>query len=147
MNYFKFWIFSICGASAITALFKFLLSKSSVSKTLNTFFSLFILFYTVIPMQNFFTNKFTFSSDKIGESDISFNEFYEDGYKNIVEKSIQNACLKLSVKVLSIDIDSYIDDEGYLNIESLSISTDSPERSDEVKDFLKKQTGFEVTVN
>lgn len=44
-------------------------------------------------------------------------------------------------------MESYIDSEGYLNIESLEIETDSPGRSAEIKEYIKKQLGFEVSVS
>lgn len=143
MESFKFWIFSVSGAAAVTAVFRILLSNSSLSKVLNIFFSLFVLFYTVIPLQN------VFSKEKI-EFDLQdktiYEDYYEDGYQKLVENSIKNVCEKMSVRVLSVDMSSYIDSEGYLNIQSLEVKTDSPERSDEIKRELKAQLGFEVNV-
>ena len=143
MESFKFWIFSVSGATALTAVFKILLSNSSLSKVLNIFFSLFVLFYTVIPLQNIF------SKEKIEfelQDKTAYEDYYTEGYQRLVENSIKNICEKMSVAVLSVDISSYIDSEGYLNISSLSIKTDSPERSDEIKRELKAQLGFEVNV-
>ena len=143
MESFKFWIFSVSGAAAVTAVFKILLSNSSLSKVLNIFFSLFVLFYTVIPMQGLF------SKEKIEfklQDETAYEEYYEDGYQRIVENSIKNVCEKMSVEVLSVDISSYIDNEGYLNIQSLDVKTDSPERSNEIARELRTQLGFEVNV-
>lgn len=143
MESFKFWIFSVSGATAITAVFKMLLSNSSLSKMLNIFFSLFVLFYTVIPLQN------VFSKEKIEfylQDETPYEDYYEDGYQRLVENSIKNVCEKMSVEVLSVDMSSYIDSEGYLNIRSLEVKTDSPERSDEIERELRTQLGFEVNV-
>ncbi|MCH5191848.1 MAG: hypothetical protein J1F23_06740 [Oscillospiraceae bacterium] len=143
MESFKFWILSVSGAMAITAVFKILLSNSSISKMLNIFFSLFVLFYTVIPLQN------VFSKEKIDfnlHDETAYEEYYEDGYKRLVENSIKNICEKMSVRVLSVDMSSYIDSEGYLNIRSLDVKTDSPEKSDEIERELKTQLGFEVNI-
>lgn len=144
MDGFKFWIISVCGATAITSIFRILLSGSSLKKVLNIFFSLFVLFYTVIPIGNFISDK-EFRVD-IENDEISYNEFYEDGYRMIVEQSIKKSCEKLSVKVLSISMKSYIDEEGYFNIEDLEIEIDSPDKSVQVKEQLKAQLGFEVNV-
>lgn len=145
MDSFKLWIISVCGATAVTSVFKLLLSNSSLKKALNIFFSLFILFYTVIPMGNFFSDKaFSFED---GENAFEYEEFYQKGYEKLVKEAIINTCEKLSVTVLSVDIDSYIDDEGYLNIQSLAITTDSPERKTEIEERLKKELGFEVNVS
>lgn len=144
MDSFKFWIFSICGATAITAVFKILLSGSSLKKTLNIFFSLFVLFYTVIPINGFLDNSFKNDTEN---GATSYNEFYEDGYRAIVEESIKNTCKELKVNVLSFDMKSYIDEEGYLNIESLDIETDCSDRSNEIKEYLKRKLGFEVNVS
>lgn len=144
MDSFKLWIFSVCGATAVTAVFKLLLSNSTLKKALNIFFSLFILFYTVIPMENFLGGSFEMSSD---ESDVRYEEFYQEGYELLIKEAIGNTCKNLSVTVLSVDIDSYIDDEGSLNIRSLAITTDSPERKTEIEETLKKELGFEVSVS
>lgn len=143
MESFKFWIFSVSGAAAVTAVFKILLSNSSLSKVMNIFFSLFVLFYTVIPLQN------VLSKEKIEfdlQNETAYEEYYEEGYKKLVENSIKNVCEKLSVEVLSVDMSSYIDSEGYLYIESLKVKTDSPERSEEIERELKTQLGFEADV-
>lgn len=142
MDSFKLWIFSICGATAVTAVFKLLLSNSSLKKVLNIFFSLFILFYTVMPMGSFFSkNAFSF------DDDFEYGEAYKEGYERLVKEALINVCEKLSVEVLSVEINSYIDDEGCLNIESLEVRTDSPERKEEIESTVKKELGFEVSVS
>lgn len=145
MNGFKLWIFSVCGATAITALFKILLSGSKLKKTLDIFFSLFVLLYTVVPLTGIhFEN--LLSGDN-SEETASFDEYYEEGYKSYVEQSVRIVCDEMSVKVLSVDISSYIDSEGCLVIESLSIETDSLERNEEIKETIKKRLGFEVNIS
>lgn len=144
MDGFKFWIFSVCGATALTAVFKILLSNSSLKKVLNIFFSLFILFYTVLPMGQMLS-KFDFNN-KAAYENISSEEFYENAYKKLVEEAVKKSCEKLSVQVLSFNMSSYIDDDGYLNVKSLEIEIDAPERNEEIRAYLKKQLGFEVSV-
>lgn len=143
MESFKVWIMSLCGATAVAALFKILLSGSSLKKVINVFFSIFILFYTVIPIQNFFQEKFEISST---DTEFSYNEYYEAGYQSLMKQSIINVCEKIGVDVLNVDIDSYIDEEGYVNVNSIIVETNSSNKKD-IENEIKNKLGFEVTVN
>lgn len=142
MESFKIWMMSICGATAVSAIFKLLLADSSLKKVINVFFSIFILFYTVIPIQSFFNGSINLQTDT---EDISYNEYYEEGYNAVVTKSVTNVCNEIGVKVLSIDIYSYIDDEGYLNVHKIVINTDS-KNYQEIEEKIKNELGFEVEV-
>lgn len=144
MDNFKIWILSLCGATAITSLFKILLSGSSLNKVLNVFFSIFILFYTVIPLQSFI-NDYSYKS-KFDEEKIDYNEFYKDGFEEVIKSSVENVCADMKIQVQSFDISSYINDDGYLCVKQLVIDIDNNERIDEVKTELKKQLGYEVNV-
>lgn len=141
MENFKIWIMSLCGATAISAIFKLLLSESSLKKTINVFFSIFILFYTVIPAQYLFKNNI----DLNFQTDVAYDEYYQDGYEIIISQAITNLCDNLGVKVLSIDIDSYIDDEGYINVNGIILNTDS-KNPQSIKTEIEKKLGFEVQV-
>lgn len=144
MDNFKIWIISLCGATAITSIFKILLSGSSLNKVLNIFFSIFILFYTVIPIQYIFSD---FSNEtEFEKSSIEYNDIYKDGYEQIIYVSVENECKKLSVEVLSFEIDSYINEDGYLCVNTLEIDIDNNEKIAEVQSVLNTQLGFEVSV-
>lgn len=142
METFKVWIMSLCGATAVSAVFKLLLADSSLKKVINVFFSIFILFYTVMPIQSFFKESIKLESDNL---DVSYEEYYEDGYKAVITQAVTNICNDMDVKVLSIDIDSYIDDEGYLNVEKIILDTDA-DNPQEVQNKIKNELGFEVEV-
>jgi len=142
MDGFKTWIMSLCGATAISAIFKLLLADSSLKKVINVFFSIFILFYTVMPIQAFFNESINFDTKN---DKISYEEYYRDGYEVIVTQAITNLCSNMGVEVLSLKIDSYIDDEGYMNINQISLKTDSATPQD-VKNKIKQELGFEVEV-
>lgn len=144
MEYFKIWIISLCGATAISSLFKILLSNSSLNKVLNIFFSVFILFYTVMPIQSVI-DSYSFDNE-FNDEQIEYNEIYKKGYEQIIESSVTNECKKLSVEVLSFQISSYVNDDGHLYIEQLEIDIDNNEKIDEVKTELKTQLGYEVNV-
>ena len=143
MNFFKIWMLSLCGATAITSLFRILLSNSSLNKVLNVFFTLFVLFYTVMPMQLLFNNN-NFDTDLINTT-VEYSEFYKEGYEEIIEVSIKNECEKENVNVLSCNISSYIKD-NYLHVDSIEISIDNYEKNESIKSILKERLGYEVIV-
>ena len=142
MESFKIWLMSLCGATAISAIFKLLLADSSIKKVINVFFSIFILFYTVMPVQSFFKEGVKISADN---SDISYEEYYQDGYENIVTQAIINLCNDLGVNVLSLEIESYIDSEGYLNVNKITIKTNS-QNPHNIEAEIENKLGFEVEV-
>ncbi len=140
MESFRIWIMSLCGATVVSAVFKLLLADSSLKKVINVFFSIFILFYTVMPVQAFFNDTVEFSFEN---SEISYEEYYKEGYEAILSQAVSNLCNDMDVKVLSISIDSYIDDEGYLNVNKINIKTDS-EYPIKIEEKIEKELGFEV---
>lgn len=142
MESFKIWLLSLCGATAVSAVFKLLLADSSLKKVINVFFSIFILFYTVMPVQSFFKESIKLETEN---NDISYEKYYEEGYETVVSQAVINLCTNMGVKVLSIDIDSYIDNEGYLNVNKIVLKTDSA-NTEEVKSKIKNELGFEVEV-
>lgn len=133
---------SLCGATAVSAVFKLLLADSSLKKVINVFFSIFILFYTVMPVQSFFKESIKFDTDN---SDISYEEYYEEGYEAVITQAVTNLCSNMGVKVLSLQIDSYIDNEGYLKVNKIVLKTDSV-NPEEIKNKIKNELGFEVEV-
>lgn len=142
MESFKIWIMSLCGATAVSAIFKLLLADSSLKKVINVFFSIFILFYTVMPVQSLFKESIKINTEN---SDVSYEEYYEEGYEAIVTQAVTNLCSDMGVKVLSLHIDSYIDDEGYLNVNKIKLKTDA-ENAKNIEEKIKSELGFEVEV-
>lgn len=142
MESFKIWIMSLCGATAVSAVFKLLLADSSLKKVINVFFSIFILFYTVMPIQSFFKESVKIRTEN---SDISYEEYYEEGYKTVITQAVTNLCNNIGVKVLSLEIDSYIDDEGYLNVNKIKLHINS-DNTQEIETMIKNELGFEVEV-
>ncbi len=143
MDAFKLWIISLCGATAITSLFKILLSKSSINKVINIFFSIFILLYTVMPIQALLSeNKFKLS---IKNDDTEYNETYKNSFDKIIEASIKNLCQSQNVEVVGISINSYYDD-GFLYVESIVLDIDKNESASVISEKLEQQLGYEVSV-
>ena len=141
MESIKIWIISLCGATAITSLFKILLSGSALNKVLNVFFSIFILFYTVMPIEASLND---FEID-LNDS-IDYNEVYKSGYEQIVETSIASICKEVSVDILNLNIESNVNEDKYLIIEKIEIDIDDNERAIELENIIKEKLGYEVTV-
>lgn len=144
MESFKLWMLSLCGATAITSLFRILLSSTSLNKVLNIFFTLFVLFYTITPIQSFFDNKDF--NNILTDTPTEYNEVYKNGYEQIIELSIKNECKKLDVEVLSCNIVSYLNSDGYLCVESIEVQIDNNEMNEKINSVLKERLGYEVVV-
>ncbi len=142
MESFKIWLISLCGATAVSAVFKLLLADSSLKKVINVFFSIYILFYTVMPIQSFFKKSIKID---VENSEISYEEYYQDGYEAIVTQAVTNLCNNMNIKVLTMDIDSYIDNEGYLNVNKIKLKTNA-ENPKIIEEKIKSELGFEVEV-
>ncbi|MBR5202261.1 MAG: hypothetical protein IKW45_03265 [Clostridia bacterium] len=143
MENFKLWIFALGGATAVTSLFKILLSNSSINKVLNIFFSVFILFYMVMPLQTF-TNDFSLT--KHNSQSVEFDEIYKNGYEEIIKISIKNICTQINVEVISLKISSYLNDDGYLCVEQLIVDISDDDKKELVKVKIKEKLSYEATV-
>ena len=144
MDGFKTWILSVCGAMILSSLFKMILSDSSLKKSVNIFFSLFILFYTVVPLSGAIVESKKTESEITAES--NYDEIFDEAYKKIVEQSISNVCAKLSADISDIQIKAYSNNDGILCVESIKVDIIQNEKAQEVKNAINKQLGFEVDV-
>ncbi len=143
MDNLKVWAFSFCGAIVITSIFRLIISGSRLEKSVNVFLSVFIFFYSVIPLSNI---------TEINDLSLNFvveekeDEIYLDGYEMVVVESIKKVCNENYVSVISVDIDSYLDDKNEYTINEIIVEIDSPERANEIKSVLENQLNFEVEV-
>ncbi|MGN1160718.1 MAG: hypothetical protein ACI4SX_00575 [Candidatus Fimenecus sp.] len=144
MDGFKTWILSVCGAMILSSLFKMILSDSSLKKSVNIFFSLFILFYTVVPLSSAFGESQKNESEITAES--NYGEIFDEAYKRIVEQSISNVCAEISVDISDIQIEAYSNDDGILYVESIKVDIVQNEKAQETENAINKQLGFEVDV-
>lgn len=147
MDYVKAWIISVCGAMLAAAVFKILLSDSTLKKSVNVFLSVFILFYTVIPLQNYIKNS-EFQSHGFENYTFEYEEALSDSYKKIIEESIKNVCTELGTSLRSIYIKSSVDADGYMVVESIDISvnTNGTSEKEKIKSEILKRLGFEVNI-
>ncbi len=141
MDVIKQWVLSLCGATAITGVFQVFLSNTNFKKAINTFLSVFVLFYTIIPLSNIESINMNFDFENL-----ELNEFSEENYEQVIITTIKSICEDCDVEVISVDIDSYINDDC-LVVEKIEVETDTPTKSDEIEAILKNEFGFEVSVN
>lgn len=142
MENFKVWIISLCGAGIISSLFKILVSNSNVKKSVNIFLSMFVFLYTIIPIENVISD---FKIDTIENYDYSdYTEIYKSGYETIIIKTIENVCDSNGVTILSINIDSYIDENQYLVVNRIELELNTDEKNQIIQKELKEKSDIEV---
>lgn len=142
MEYFKTWIFSLCGAGIITSIFKILVSNSNVKKSINIFLSMFVFLYTIIPIESMISD-FEININNDTETN-SYNDVYKDGYETIIIKSIEKVCENNNVSIINININSYIDNDGYLVVEKIEIELSDSNKNQIIERELKEQFDYEV---
>ena len=144
MENLKILILSICGSTAIVSLCKIILSNSKIKKTTNVFFSLFVLFYSIIPL---FNSDVVYKNINVFSDEIEFDEkYYVSGYISVIEKSINSVCADNSIEVISIDINAYNED-NYIVIEDITITIKDKNKIYDTELLIKNELGFEVIVN
>ena len=144
MEFFKNWILSLCGAGIITSVFKILVSNSNVKKTVNIFLSMFVFLYTIIPIESIFDSfKIDFKEDFETKT---YAEIYKDGYETIIVNSIENVCKNHNVTIVNINIDSYIDNDGYLIVKKIELDLSSNDKSQIIAKELKNKFNYEVII-
>ena len=143
MDNIKLWMLSLCGATALTAIFRILLSDSSLKKVINVFSSVFILFYTVTPL-NSLINEHD-SSANLFEYETYNDEFLISGYEETIKKSIEINRDKKSVNIIDFQIESYFTDNN-LYVNSLEIDIDDNSKISEIENIINKRLGYEVNV-
>ncbi len=141
MELIKQWFLSLCAATAITGIFNVFLSNTNFKKTVNVFLTIFVLFYTIIPLSNIQSSDISFNIEDMEQSQLT-----EENYEQVIATAIKNICDNNNIEVLSVDIDSYMDDDC-LVVEKLLVETDAPDKSKNIEELLKKELGFEVSVN
>lgn len=142
MENFKVWIMSLCGAGIISSLFKILVSNSNVKKSVNIFLSMFVFLYTIIPIENVISDLKIDTIENYDDSD--YTEIYKSGYETIIIKTIENVCASNGVTILSINIDSYIDENQYLVVNRIELELNTDEKNQIIQKELKEKSDIEV---
>ncbi len=144
MDNLKIWSLSLCGALVVTSIFRILMSNSQLKKSINIFLAMFIFLYSVVPIGGLFSVK-NFNID-LSDNSFSYNEYYENTYEIIIIKVVENVCEKNGATVISVEIDSYVDENEYYCVNRIDLQVDIKNKSKVIKDELKKEFGFEVNV-
>jgi hypothetical protein len=142
MEYFKNWIVSLCGAGIITSVFQIIVSNSKVKKSVNIFLSLFVFLYTIIPIENLFSNIELKIENEYETS--SYTDIYKNGYENILIQSIENICEENDVQIIYINLDSHLDGDGYLVVNNIEIQLNNNDKKEIIKNEINKQFNYEV---
>ena len=143
MDNFKLWAYSLCGAIVITSVFKLIVFDSRLTKSINIFLSVFIFFYSINPLSDI-GNLFDISV--LDSNNVDESEIYLEGFDKIVVESINSVCDDNNVTIISVEIDSYIDNDDNYVVNKIIVETDSPERNEEMESTLYEQLKFEVDV-
>ena len=142
MENFKVWIISLCGAGIISSLFKILVSNSNVKKSVNIYLSMFVFLYTIIHIENVISDLKIDTIENYDDSD--YTEIYKSGYETIIIKTIENVCASNGVTILSINIDSYIDENQYLVVNRIELELNTDEKNQIIQKELKEKSDIEV---
>ncbi len=142
MEYIKNLIFSLCGASAVVSITKLILHDSKLSKSVNIFLSLFLMFYMIAPFGNAPTDSELFNNkNEENFEDFSSENYYSDFIKLAVNKVCeQENCTAEKIEILETELN------GETVIEYIEIKLNDETKAGVVADRLKKEYGFEVRV-
>lgn len=139
MELLKNWIFSVCGASMVSSIIKIIFKGSKVSKSVNIFLSLFLMFYMISP----FDTKTDYYWKTGTNKDISYNNY---SYSEFIEVAINDVCQEEGCEILSLKIDEdNKNDEVVIN--SVDLTIDDKDKCSSIKDKIMSKFGFEVYVS
>lgn len=141
MEMIKNYIFSLCGASIIISIAKIILHKSKLSKTVNIFLSLFLLFYMIAPFGKS-SDDFTFYEPE----NIEYTENFSSGYTEIIKLSVQKVCEEENCIAEEITVHEK-EKDGESMIDFIEIKLNDGSKAQTVAEKLKNGYGFEVSVN
>ena len=102
-----------------------------------------LFFYSINPLSDI-GNLFDISV--LDSNNVDESEIYLEGFDKIVVESIYSVCDDNNVTIISVEIDSYIDNDDNYVVNKIIVETDSPERNEEMESTLYEQLKFEVDV-
>ena len=144
MEIFKAWLTSICGATLITSLCKVLITKSKLKNITNIFLSIFVLLYMILPIENVDLNFIKLKENDVSDYSLTLN--YEEGYETIISESIFYICKEHNVNIISIEIDSYINDDYCFIVNKLVVDIEDDSQILETENLIKTNLNYEVSV-
>lgn len=141
MELIKNYIFSLCGASIIISVAKIILHKSKLTKTVNIFLSLFLLFYMVAPFGNS-SDDFTFYEPENVENTAN----YSNNYSEFIKISVKKVCDEENCTAEKITVHEK-EKDGENVIDFIEIKLNDKSKAAAVAGKLKNGYGFEVNVS
>ncbi len=79
--------------------------------------------------------------------EIEFDDsYYTSGYEAVITEAIKNICVENNIDVISVELNTYNEDD-YVMIENISVTILDKSKITETESLLKKELGFEVSVN
>ena len=103
---------------------------------------MFVFLYTIIPIENVISDLKIDTIENYDDSD--YTEIYKSGYETIIIKTIENVCASNGVTILSINIDSYIDENQYLVVNRIELDLNRDEKIQIIQKELKEKSDIEV---
>ena len=143
MENLKLWLLSVGGAYVVTSIFRIILNDR-YKKSVNVFLSLFVLFYTVFPINQIIKENKNIIN-KIEFQNETLEEYYEKSYVEILNKIILDACNENKVELLSLNIKSDVDGNDFI-IESIDLVIDKKSKVEHIKKYIKDKFNLEVNV-
>lgn len=141
MEMIKNYIFSVCGASIVVSLAKIILHNSKLTKTVNIFLSLFLLFYMVAP----FGSKNADMSFPEPQKD-SYTQEYSDGYSEFINFTIKKVCKEENCTAEKITVHRK-EKDGENVVDFIEIKLNDRLKAEKISEKLQNEYGFEVKVS
>lgn len=141
MELIKNYIFSLCGASIVVSIAKIILHNSKLTKTVNIFLSLFLLFYMVAPFGN-------------NNADMSFSEpqndkytqEYTDNYSEFIDFTVKKVCKEENCTAEKITVHRK-EKDGENVVDFIEIKLSDKSKAEKISEKLQNEYGFEVNVS
>lgn len=142
MELIKNYIFAICGASIIVSVAKIILQNSKLTKTVNIFLSLFLLFYMVAPFGNQKSSTDFYSYVKESNTE----NYSSDNYSDFITFAVTKLCEEENCTADKILIHEK-ERDGEKVIDYIEIKLNDNSKAEKIAEKLKKEYGFEVNVS
>lgn len=142
MELIKNYIFSLCGASIIVSITKIILHKSKLTKAVNIFLSLFLLFYMVAPfgIKNTDMNFYESGNAKYTQN------YSDDGYSEFIDFTVRKVCEEENCTAERIIVHQK-EKDGESAVDFIEIKLNDKSKAEIISEKLKNKYGFEVNVS
>lgn len=142
MELIKNYIFSLCGASIVISVAKIILHNSKLTKTVNIFLSLFLLFYMIAPFGNQKTSTDFYNYVKESNTE----NYSSDNYSDFITFAVTRLCEEENCTAEKIQIIEK-EKDGEKVIDYIEIKLNDSSKAEIIAEKLKKEYGFEVNVS